>query len=310
MVSTSNGKNSSVDSVKIVRTARFYILGLPHESDFVAAVSTATRTSLADNSPKANENLNNLERRIERLETARFLKSKKYPDNVDIVVDKQVRRARFAVENTHRLYSSRWCWVPRNYYDSSLEDRARILGAPSIHCLCKSLLLENRKYSAGIKADKERMHKQTPGPGNDHTYPQFVMVVLQYTSTLDPDKLTRVIRSLRPNVMSRLEAGHFDWRVAESADNDRITGYTHNSVTPFGMLVDRGSSSKENVRLVLAQAAANASSFLYMGGGHVNLKLGLATSEFVACHFQHCQSVIVGDVTNPRSGGDSEWDKE
>jgi hypothetical protein len=87
---------------------------------------------------------------------------------------------------------------------------------------------------------------------------------------------------------------NYDFRIADAADNDRITGYRHNSVTPFGMLSSSGCD--EVVPIVLA-APIVALKFFWMGGGHVNLKLGMAVSDF--CKALH---PIVADISQPKSG--------
>lgn len=172
--------------------------------------------------------------------------------------DEQVRRARDDVEIRHRIYSAVWKWVPSDYYGWDLSQRAQCLGAPSIQHLCKSLLMENTKR-----------------PGT------YVLVVLQYAATLD-------VRALAV----ALKVTNYDFRIADAADNDRITGYRHNSVTPFGML----SSGCDEVPIVLA-APIVALKFFWMGGGHVNLKLGMAVSDF--CKALH---PIVADISQPKSG--------
>ena len=152
-----------------------------------------------------------LEDRVIALERAHF----KCP--AEVQVDESMRRARQAVERLG-LYSSRWVWVPEPYYTWTLERRAAMLKAPTTAHLCKSLLLENKKVT-------DQTH-------DFFLHPRFVMVVLQYEAELSTDLLTSSIRRLRP-VTERLDQSEFDWRVADPEDNDRITGYQFNSVTPL-----------------------------------------------------------------------------
>jgi prolyl-tRNA editing enzyme YbaK/EbsC (Cys-tRNA(Pro) deacylase) len=170
------------------------------------------------------------------------LEHKHYGCPSDIsTVDVSMRRCRQDVERL-RLYSANWKWVPEAYYDWPLEQRAAVLAAPSTRHLCKSLLLENKK---AVVADFE-------------FHPRFVLVVLQYQAELSTDLLTKSIRRLRP-VQERLDASsNFDWRVADPVDNDRITGYQFNSVTPFGL--------QEDVPIYLSSAVAELGYF-WMGGG-------------------------------------------
>lgn len=212
-----------------------------------------------------------LEARVTKLEQSRY----KCPKGV--VVDDSMRRARTAVEGAASgLYSARWKWVPPHYYDKSLTERAKILQVPSTKLLCKALLLENKK----ISADKI----------NARTNPKFVMVVLQYDATLDVKKLQNAMRSLIQPVTERAKYDH-DFRVASAEENDRLTGYQFNSVTPFGLL------RPKEVRMVLAKAIQDDTPYFWMGGGHVHLKLGMATSDFI-----ESTDALVADISSPRNG--------
>jgi prolyl-tRNA editing enzyme YbaK/EbsC (Cys-tRNA(Pro) deacylase) len=146
--------------------------------------------------------------------------------------------------------------------------------------------MENKKWSPTTST--------APAATHDPTNPRFVLVVIQYAATLDPRKLVAAIRALRPNVKDRLDDGRFDFRIASPEDNDRLTGYSHNSVTPFGMLA--ASAGSEAVPVLLCHAIVPLKSF-WMGGGHPNLKLGMAVSDFCSA-----LNPIVADVSQPRVG--------
>ena len=186
--------------------------------------------------------------------------------------DGSMRRAREAVELKHSIYSAVWKFVPEPYYTWPLEERAKCLGASSVQCLCKSLLMENRK-APDLKND-------------DPTYPKFVLVVIQYAATLDVKKLATSVRALR-DAKNRLDATEFDFRIASEADNSRITGYQHNSVTPFGLL---------HPVPIIVSSELEPLRFFWMGGGHVHLKLGMAFTDF-------CRALnpIVADISQPRT---------
>lgn len=204
-----------------------------------------TSTSDAD----AGDNVS-LEARVAALERIRY----KCPPEVN-EVDDQMRRARASVESLG-LYSATWTWVPDRYYTWPLEQRAAHLRSPTTSRLCKSLLLENKKV--------------TNETFDVETHPRFVLVVLQYDAELSTDLLTRSIRRLRPVGEGRLDPSQFDWRVADPADNDRITGYKFNSVTPFGLL--------EPVPIVLSDSVSELGYF-WMGGGHGECRMCLACAE-------------------------------
>ena len=217
------------------------------------------------------ERMQKIEEKIRKLEVAHFQCPK------GITVDESMHRARLDVEDKG-CYSAKWKWVPANYYDRPMEERAKILGAPSTLLLCKSLLMEN---------------KAVVGSNKDPTNPKYLLVVVQYEATLDVRKLANAIRAMRP-VQERLDYNAFDFRVASTEDNDRLTGYAHNSVTPFGLLQD--------VPIVLSAAVAPLH-FFWMGGGHVHLKLGMAVSEFLKA-----TNAMVADISQPRSGASEDDD--
>ena len=222
-------------------------------------------------------------------------------------IDESMRRARYSVETQTTLYySAIWKFVPENYYDTSLQERAQYLHAPSIHYLCKSLLLENRKVTASH---------------TDPTNPRFVLVVIQYASVLDTKQLMTAIRKLRTDVTQRLDVSQFDFRIATESDNDIITGYAHNSVTPFGMRCQqqpkRATNSDENsattppIPIILSSALLPLH-FLWLGGGHVHLKLGMSVSDF--CHAfrsENNNQLIIADISRPRiSNVNEDCDKD
>ena len=197
-----------------------------------------------------------LEHRITQLESARFQCPK------GIQVDDSIRRARRHVEQLH-LFSANWKWVPPTYYDWPLERRAKTLGARSTRLLCKSLLLENKKVT------------ENPSTEDPKTNPRFLLVMIQYEATLDVKKLATSIRKLRPVNEGRLDESQFDLRVASPEDNDRLTGYSFNSVTPFGL-----KDQSNNVPIILS-ADIVPLGYFWMGGGHIHLKLGMSVSDFL-----------------------------
>jgi hypothetical protein len=216
-----------------------------------------------------------LSARVEALEIARHYQIQdkdetSEDDDADLpVIDEPMRRARLAVESSP-LYSAYWKVVPQpDYYTWTLEQRAKYLMAPSIHYLCKSLLMENRKC---VKEDP--------------TNPRFFLVVLQYAATLDTLKTIQLLRSLRRRNDHRLEASDFDLRLASTEDNDRLTGFSHNSVSPFGLL--------HTIPILLADAVLPLN-YIWMGGGGVHVKLRVGVSDFI-----RAVNPIVGDISRPR----------
>ena len=187
----------------------------------------------------------------------------------------EVLRARNAVV-ANKIYSSVFKWVPEEYYSYSLSKRAEILGAHSTFQLCKSMLMENKSFDASLADDSP-------------SYARFYLVILQYETAINNKKLQSEVRALR-SVAKRLDQGKFDFRVAGEEDNARLTGYSHNAVTPFGML--------EDVPIILSKAIIHNSDmtkFIWMGGGHIHCKVGMAVSDFISANKPY-----VLDVTDSR----------
>lgn len=190
----------------------------------------------------------------------------------------QILRARNAVLKSNN-YSSVFKWVPQEYYSFPLSKRANILGAHSTFQLCKSMLMENKAVDPAIR-----------GGSNDDSYTPFYLVVLQYEAVIDIKKLQSEIRALKP-IKSRLEPSKFDLRLAAEEDNASITGYSHNAVTPFGLL--------KKVPIILAKDIVtnmDMTQFIWMGGGHKRLKVGVAVKEFI-----NFFKPMVLDVTSART---------
>jgi len=224
----------------------------------------------------SDKNLENLSKDIHRLENAMFCPSiNPKPSDSE---REQILRAYNAVISAN-TFSSVFKWVPEQYYSFPLSKRAEILGAHSTHQLCKSMLMENKAVSPAFKS-----------ASNDASYSRFYLVVLQYDAAIDFKKLNSEIRALKP-VTSRLDPSKFDLHLASEEDNASLTGYSHNAVTPFGLL--------ENVPIILAKAIVtnrDMTQFMWMGGGHIHLKIGVAVNEFINFH-----EPMVLDVTNDRN---------
>eukprot|EP00591_Stephanopyxis_turris_P003549 CAMPEP_0195519482 /NCGR_PEP_ID=MMETSP0794_2-20130614/14862_1 /TAXON_ID=515487 /ORGANISM="Stephanopyxis turris, Strain CCMP 815" /LENGTH=245 /DNA_ID=CAMNT_0040648641 /DNA_START=123 /DNA_END=860 /DNA_ORIENTATION=+ len=219
-----------------------------------------------------NNEVGKLLQRVQAVESGIFQRNE--------AVDESTRRARRAVESL-KCYSAQWKWCPANYYNTELAQRAKHLGTFSQNQLCKAMLMENRAYDSKHARGK-----------NDRTYSRFYLVVVQYTAEFNSRKLEVAIRSLRSMKEGRLTPNCFKFLVAKEEDNLRLTGYAHNSVSPFGIL-------DTTIPIVLPSAVVDelqsSSPIFWMGGGHVHLKLGMAINDFI-----RATNAIVADVTDPR----------
>lgn len=68
-----------------------------------------------------------------------------------------------------------------------------------------------------------------------------------------------------------------------------LTGFKHNSVSPFGL--------KTDVPIIISKAVVEEEvSFMWMGGGDVDLKLGMGVGEFVKA-----KDAFVLDISEKRA---------
>ena len=192
-----------------------------------------------------------------------------------------LRRTRRHIQSS-RCYSSDWKLCPSDYYALSLDERKAILGAHSTSQLCKACLFENKNY----KPDDDPADAVS-----DPTNSRYYLVVVQYVESINVKRLASELRGLRPSGPTRFDPGYFaDLRLAPEEDSERLTGFGHNGVSPFGML-DR------TIPVILCQSVRGVSPrFIWMGGGDRDWKLGMAVGEFV-----RGVGAIVLDVSEPRT---------
>lgn len=99
--------------------------------------------------------------------------------------------------------------------------------------------------------------------------------------------LRTLIHELRP-AEERLPKKRFHFQLASDADNDRLSGYKHNAVTPFALRVP--------LPVVICKRCLTAEPpILYLGGGKTNVKLSIPVADLIAA-----TDAIVGEVTDPR----------
>lgn len=174
-----------------------------------------------------------------------------------------------------KVFSSSFVQVPADYYSKSLMERAIYLQYnATVPQLCKSIIFQNTNWVEDVTGD----------PTNS----EFYMVIVQYQAKLDTELLVDLIYSLRPPER-RLPRKRFHFRLANEADNDRLSGFTHNAISPFGML--------ENIPIVICKNVVDVQpSYIFMGGGKVDLKLGISVADFL-----RSTNAKVGRVSNLRA---------
>ena len=193
-------------------------------------------------------------------------------------------RSRLAVSVRYKLYSACWHWVPKDLYyaEWNLQDRQMFLKAPSIHCLCKSMLME-------------------------YLPSKFVLCIVQYTSSLDTKLISIAIR--QHNIISTTSsttgtaAIPKNIQMASESDNFKLTGYIHNAVTPIGMTHQHDIPILLSSSILLLQQQQGGR--MYLGGGHPFCKLSLSVNEFV----QKVPNVYIANISTPRTSYQNIQDK-
>ncbi len=79
-------------------------------------------------------------------------------------------------------------------------------------------------------------------------------------------------------------------QLAPAEASDRLTGFAHNAVSPFGMLA-------AVPVLVCSRLLALRPAYVFLGAGEVDLKLGLSVSALV-----EALRPIVVTISDPRDG--------
>ena len=68
----------------------------------------------------------------------------------------------------------------------SFEDRVKFLKAPSVFHLCKTIIMENTKYSIGIES--------FPNVKDDPTYPKYVIVIVQFEGKISSQRILNIMK--------------------------------------------------------------------------------------------------------------------
>ncbi|PRP88548.1 hypothetical protein PROFUN_02959 [Planoprotostelium fungivorum] len=166
--------------------------------------------------------------------------------------------------------------VRDDYYDLPLEQRAALLGAPSIHHLCKTILLENQKC----------INSDCSDPRNS----RFYCIVLQYSTQLQSHKIFKFVRTL----IDKAPQKNYHFRYAKEQDSDALTGYSHNAVTPFGL--------KTQIPIILSKHIMELDPpIFWLGGGEVDTKLEVSCEEFNQILKPYVTDVI---IDAPAEGSD------
>eukprot|EP01029_Cantina_marsupialis_P009557 TRINITY_DN222085_c0_g1_i1.p1 TRINITY_DN222085_c0_g1~~TRINITY_DN222085_c0_g1_i1.p1 ORF type:complete len:214 (+),score=55.21 TRINITY_DN222085_c0_g1_i1:80-643(+) len=136
------------------------------------------------------------------------------------------------------------------YYDRTLEERANMLECETSQ-LCKTIVMKNTKC----------VNKHC----DDKTNSQYYMVIVQYITKLNAEKLFREVRGLKPEG-DRPGRKKYNFQFASAAVAQEMTGFGFNAVCPFGSIKD--------IPLVISKQVAELDS-IWLGGGHELVKVNV-----------------------------------
>ncbi|KAK1262535.1 hypothetical protein QJS04_geneDACA021656 [Acorus gramineus] len=149
--------------------------------------------------------------------------------------------------------------VPMDYYEWTLDERREVLGGHSNDHLCKSIVLVNTQAHASVVDCSDRNNSK------------YYIVVVQYTAKFNAENVRNFLYTLNNGKIAKKK---FNLRLAPEEESLKLTGYGHNAVTCVGM--------KTNIPVILDEAIARLDpDFFWLGGGEVDLKLGIRTPQFI-----------------------------
>ncbi|CAI8609611.1 unnamed protein product [Vicia faba] len=149
--------------------------------------------------------------------------------------------------------------VASDYYDWPLDARRDALNAASVHHLCKSIVLVNTQAPSNVIDCSDRNNSK------------YYVVVVQYSARFNAEAVRNFLYSLNNGTIAKKK---FNLRLAPEEISTQLTGYGHNAVTCIGM--------KTDIPVILDEAIVKLTpDFFWLGGGEVDLKLGIRTSELI-----------------------------
>ncbi|KAL4439895.1 hypothetical protein ABPG75_002896 [Micractinium tetrahymenae] len=181
-----------------------------------------------------------------------------------------------------RITRHKFVRAPPEYYDRPLEFRQGIVGAASVHHLCKSIVMVNTRAPPHIVDCSD--------PNNSKYY----LIVVQYTARLNAEKLKNFIYSLSGGTVSKR---FYNMRLAPEAVSDELTGFEHNGVSPIGI--------KTRMPIILSHRIAELQpDTFFLGAGEVDLKVGFSAADFIRAY----QPMVVDCTYNEGDADDTASD--
>ncbi|KAJ4759376.1 YbaK/aminoacyl-tRNA synthetase-associated domain-containing protein [Rhynchospora pubera] len=136
----------------------------------------------------------------------------------------------------------------------------QILNASRVEQLCKSIVMVNTQASEDIT--------DCSNPKNSKYY----VVVVQYMARLNAESIKNFLYALNDK---KVPKKRFNMRLAPEDESLELTGFIHNAVTCIGMQTD--------IPVIIDEAITKLEEdYFWLGGGEVDLKLGMKTSQFLS----------------------------
>ncbi|KAL6550180.1 hypothetical protein OROMI_020668 [Orobanche minor] len=118
------------------------------------------------------------------------------------------------------------------------------------------------------------VNTQAPADVSDcsnRNYSKYYVVVVQYTARFNAETVKNFLYALNDGKISKKR---FNMRLAPEETSVKLTGFEHNGVTCIGM--------KTDIPVILDEPIVKLNlDFFWLGGGEVDLKMGIRTPEFI-----------------------------
>lgn len=118
-------------------------------------------------------------------------------------------------------------------------------------------------------------------------------IVHRCAAKFDAELLRDLIHGLRAHE-NRLPRKRFHFQLADEKLSNILSGFNHNGVSPFGLLTPIPI-------IICSRCLAVKPPYLYMGGGEIDVKLGISV-----CDFLRSTGAIVGEISSRRTFHDSQ----
>jgi prolyl-tRNA editing enzyme YbaK/EbsC (Cys-tRNA(Pro) deacylase) len=111
-----------------------------------------------------------------------------------------------------------------------------------------------------------------------------VCVIVQYRARVNAEKVAKLFRENNGEKISRRQV---NFQYASEETSNRLTGFKHNAVSPFGM---------QTAIPVVVSSAMLGLSYIWLGGGAADVKLRVSVTQCI-----QALRAVTGDVSEPRA---------